>query len=173
MTTMINNNIIFNIRAIFLDEWPIFKKLRLSALLEFPELFGGSYKDERKLSLPEFQANFKNCVVFGAFIGDELVGSICFYRHHFFKMNHRGFLFFLYVTAKNRKQGIANALIQFAINYAKFKIEQIHVSVITINDLALTLYKKHQFEIYAIEPRVLKLNKIYYDEYKLILYVKK
>lgn len=46
---------------------------------------------------------------------------------------------------------------------------QLHLMVVTTNQMALKLYQKNGFRIYGTEPRSLKIGDIFYDEHMMVL----
>ena len=55
------------------------------------------------------------------------------------------------------------------IAYAKKRVRQLHLTVVTTNEGALKLYEKNGFRVYGTEPRSLKVNEHYYDEHLMVL----
>lgn len=150
-------------------DWLAFQALRLSALHNAPEAFASSYEEEVIMSIERFKDAYKKCDVFGAFIGNSLVGSVGFFMQSPIKMQHRGVLFSMYVAPTCRNQGIANLLMKSLIEHAPQSVLQIHATVVTNNLSALNLYQKHGFVIYGTEPRSLKIEEHFYDEHMMVL----
>jgi ribosomal protein S18 acetylase RimI-like enzyme len=70
--------------------------------------------------------------------------------------------------ARYRRQGIGDALLKAVIAYAKDGVMQLHLTVVTTNQMALKLYQKNGFRIYGTEPRSLKIGDIFYDEHMIL-----
>ncbi len=66
-------------------------------------------------------------------------------------------------------QDIGDALLKEVIAHAKNHVKQLHLTVVTTNQVALKLYQKNGFKIYGTEPRSLKIADQYYDEYLMVL----
>ncbi len=151
------------------EDWLAFQDLRLGALQEHPEAFGSSYEEESIMSVESFKEGYKKCEIFGAFMEQDLVGCAGFFVQSPLKMRHRGVLFSMYVAPTHRNKGIANLLVKAVIDHAKKRVLQLHATVVTSNQLALSLYEKNGFIIYGTEPRSLKIDNHFYDEYMMAL----
>lgn len=151
------------------EDWLAFQALRLRALQEHPEAFGSSYEEESIMSADRFREGYKKCDVFGSFIDHALVGCAGFFVQSPIKMHHRGVLFSMYIAPPYRNQGIANLLVKTVIDHAKKSVLQLHVTVVTTNQSALSLYERNGFIIYGTEPRSLKIGNHFYDEHMMIL----
>jgi ribosomal protein S18 acetylase RimI-like enzyme len=79
----------------------------------------------------------------------------------------------MYVSPKKRGIGIANNLMIEAIKKAKEikGIEQIYLTVVSINEPAKKLYNSLGFETYGIDKKALKIDNTYFDEELMVLYV--
>jgi len=157
------------IRLLEPKDWPIFKALRLEALLQHPEAFGSSFEEESKLTDEAFQQGFSTCNIFGAFVDNELVGCVGFFIYSSKKMSHRGCLFSMYTKDTHRNRGAADALIKAIIDHAKQHVIQLHLTVVTTNHAAIRLYQKNGFSNYGTEPRSLKIGDRFYDEHLMVL----
>ncbi len=108
---------------------------------------------------------------FGAF--DEnltLIGMIGFVREGGVKSRHKGDIVSLYTLPTARGHGIARALMQAVIDYAKQQgIEQLHLAVVTTARPARNLYRSLGFQTYGLAPRTLKLGERYWDEEFMLL----
>ncbi|WP_419420684.1 N-acetyltransferase family protein [Legionella sp. D16C41] len=158
-----------NIELIKNKDWKQFRTLRLEALLSNPEAFGSSFEEEVNLSDKEFEINFNKSTIFGAFEEKDLIGCVGFFIYSFLKMKHKGAVFSMYTKPEYRNLGVGNALLQYVIAYAKDKVMQLHLTVVTTNRAAIELYQKNGFTIYGTEPRALKVNDQFYDEHLMVL----
>jgi ribosomal protein S18 acetylase RimI-like enzyme len=155
------------IRLLTTEDYKVWKAIRLEALQNSPESFGSSYEEEISSSVEDCSAQKND--IFGAFIEEKLVATTGFIILKMEKMKHRGVLFAIYVTPKHRGQGIASQLIETAINHAKSRVIQLHLTCTTTNESALNLYQKHGFKTYGTEPRSLKIDDNFFDEYLMLL----
>jgi ribosomal protein S18 acetylase RimI-like enzyme len=151
------------------QNWELWKHIRLEAVKLHPEAFGSSYEEEILGKDEDFKNRLNTSDIFGAFIDNILVGVAGFFQFKLQKLQHRGNLFSVYVKKENRGQGVADQLIKSIINHARTQVIQLHCMAATNNNAAIKLYQKHGFQIYGTEPRSLKVDENFYDEYLLVL----
>ncbi len=157
------------IRALNQSDWLDWRTLRLEALRTTPEAYGSSFEEESAWSAWEFQACIRRNTLFGAFFHDTLVGGAGFFIHSPLKTRHKGVMWGVYVQPAYRQQGLAGRLIETVIAHAKNCLEQLHLTCVTTNHIAFSLYQKYGFQLYGTEPNAIKVGDIYYDEYLMAL----
>ncbi|HAT4455401.1 TPA: GNAT family N-acetyltransferase [Legionella pneumophila] len=157
------------IRQLFDADWHLWKEIRLEALNNSPESFGSSYEEEVLMSDTDFQNGLSKGYVLGAFVDDLLVSCAGFYTFNSIKTKHRGVLWGMYTRPEYRGRNIATALIQTLIQHAKTHVTQLHLNCVTSNFVARNFYQKQGFRIYGTEPKALKINDTFYDEYLMVL----
>lgn len=146
-----------------------YQRVRLRSLQEHPEAFGASYEEEADTPLEKIaqslDASLPNNPIFGAFIGEELVGITALNRYTRRKTRHRAIVGGVYVTREVRGQGAAGALMDALVGYAATLdgVEEIILAVTVGNETARRLYLKMGFTPYSIEPRYFKIGGQYYD----------
>lgn len=160
------------IRALTHGDWETWKQFRLEALKTSPESFGSSFEEELQWPDSEFQACLNKNKIFGVFIDKILAASAGFYSLNGQKTRHRGVIWGMYTKLEYRKQGLASALIQAIITFAKSQVIQLHLTCVTNNLPAIKFYHKHGFKIYGTEPRALKIDDTFIDEHLMILELK-
>ena len=108
--------------------------------------------------------------VLGAFVANEIVGTARFVRETGRKVQHKGGVFGMYVVSEARGRGVGRALLEEILNLAQqlAGLEQLHLSVSEHNAAAKTLYLSCGFEVYATEPRALKIGSRYLNEFHLL-----
>ncbi len=153
-------------------DWHIWRALRLESLQNSPESLASSYEEAENFSQKEWEDKLTKSAIFGAFIDNKLIAGAGFRRLNRLKTMHRGDLFAMYVTPKYRGQGIASQLIKTVINHARSRVIQLHLTCVTNNESAAKLYQKHGFKIYGTEPRSLKIDDTFFDEYLMLLELK-
>jgi ribosomal protein S18 acetylase RimI-like enzyme len=156
------------IRKITIDDFDKWKRLRLEAVKLHPEAFGESYEGVKKQDKKWFEESLKNSVTFTYLQDNKMIGLIGIFSMQPENMRHRASLFGLYVKADHRGKGIAGALVEQVLNYVKPNHKQLHLTVTTTNQVAISLYKKHGFVIYGTEPDALLIGDKYYDEYLML-----
>ena len=158
------------IRKLQPDESAIYREVRLACLKNVPEYFGSTYEEE--VLNPKFffekyiEAASPDYVMFGAFDGERLIGITGFNRMARQRASHRGELVQVYVDSNYRGQNIGEKLLRQALDYA-FRldgIEQVQLSVIASNKIAIKLYEKLGFRTFGIQPRYFKAGETYMDQ---------
>jgi ribosomal protein S18 acetylase RimI-like enzyme len=122
-----------------------------------------------KLNIFKIGSFLQRSPIFGAIQNNQLVGCAGFFICPLSKMSHRGVVFSMYIKNGYRGKGIGDALLKAVIAHAKDGVMQLHLTVVTTNQMALKLYQKNGFRIYGTEPRSLKIGDIFYDEHMMVL----
>ncbi|MFB6362643.1 GNAT family N-acetyltransferase [Paenibacillus elgii] len=148
-----------------------FWSLRLKSLKEHPESFGSNYEDASLTGMDEVRRRFQNTAdqfLLGAFgENNELMGMIGFRRESSRNLAHKGMLWGVYVDSAHQGKGIAKALLQHVLEEARSLdgLEQVYLSVVTVNEPAVRLYRSAGFEVFGTEPNALKIGDQSFDEY--------
>lgn len=162
-----------SIRQLTQDDAQEFFRLRLEALQVSPSSFGASYEDTLEAGLEKLSERLiakSDAFVLGAFNKDELVGILGFVRNEGSKVQHKGFIWGVYVTSKMRRSGLARRLATEAIRRAQeLGLEQVHLSVTVSNHNALKLYESLGFQTYGTEPAAIRFGGEMFDEYLMVL----
>jgi ribosomal protein S18 acetylase RimI-like enzyme len=151
-------------------------ELRLRALQESPEAFGSTYAETRERGPESFRRRLgqpaTESFTLGAYTANILVGIVAFFRETGEKDRHKGYIVSMYVEPQSRGKGIGRALAREAVARAGQvpRIVQLHLSVVTSNTAARSLYLSLGFTVYGLEPRALKQGEDqYWDEELMIL----
>lgn len=159
------------IRPLKPEDAEAFRTIRLEALRLHPESFGSSYEAEVQQDVEVFRERLNRSLVVGAF-RDELVGIANLGIQTMEKMAHRATLFGIYVRESERGAGLAKKMIQMLFVAAqRSKIEQLELSVVTDNTDAKGLYESLGFKEYGTQPRAMKVQGKYYDEYTMVKFL--
>ncbi|QVY62285.1 GNAT family N-acetyltransferase [Cytobacillus gottheilii] len=162
-----------SIRPLLKQDGELYKVHRLEALQQHPEAFAASYEEEKSQSVQSFEERLSssNAITFGAFAGDVLTGSVTLFQDSKVKMQHKAYLFAMYVSEAHRGKGIAKTLISEAIKKARecADIEQLYLTVMSENHSAKRLYESYGFKTYGVEKNALKVDGAYYDEDHMML----
>ncbi|MEW6645498.1 MAG: GNAT family N-acetyltransferase [Pseudomonadota bacterium] len=158
-----------DIRRLAAADAPDYRTIRLAALARDPDAFGSVYDLEVARPLSAFAERLTSSTVFGAFLGERIVGMAGFKAESGPKDGHKAFVWGLYVRPSARGQGIAAALMQAVITEARLSVEQLTLAVVEGNAAALALYRKLGFAVYGIEPRALKTEGGYRNEVLMAL----
>lgn len=156
------------IRVLTAADVTAYRPLRLQALREHPEAFGSAYEDECALTSDEMAARIRpheHYAVFGAFMGEQLVGMVSFHRYAGRKTRHRAMLGALYVQPQMRRQKVGSELLTAVIHYARTQagLEELLLAVTVGNAVARGLYLRARFAPSHVEQRYIKVNDDYYD----------
>jgi len=162
------------IRLLTADDASEWLRLRLEALTNDPEAFSSSVEEHHALT-PEgvrvrLGSSAEDSFVVGAFREGKLVGTVGFFRDKGHKNRHKGRVWGVYVTSKERGAGVAKHLMERTLERAKRidGLEQILLAVTTTQEAAQRLYRSLGFETFGTEPRALKIGEKYIDEEYMI-----
>lgn len=147
----------------------VFQQLRLESLRESPEAFGSSYEEEAGQALSAIEARLNPKIdrgVFGAFVGDRLMGLVGLGRENLRKLSHKAFVWGLYVVPDGRGKGIAKALLAEACALARSlpEVRQVNLCVNASNQDAIRLYESFGFCTFGREPRAMFVEGVFHDE---------
>lgn len=150
--------------------------IRLKALKNNPEAFGSSYEEEkaRPVEMYANRLSSEESITYGAFLHNQLVGTVTLVREKYVKFRHRANIVGMYVDPENRGSGIGRLLLIEAIKQAQAieEIEQLNLSVVTTNEPAKNLYTSLGFKVFGTEKRALKLDELtYLDEHHMVLFL--
>ncbi|MDQ0271518.1 GNAT family N-acetyltransferase [Cytobacillus purgationiresistens] len=110
---------------------------------------------------------------FGAFIDHQLIGAVTLFKESKLKMKHKSSIFAMYVLEEKRGLGAGKKLMLTAIKTAREtpEIEQVQLTVMSLNIPALKLYASLGFEPYGKERHALKIDDNYFDEDHMVLFL--
>ena len=93
-------------------------------------------------------------VAFGAFSGDELVGSVALEFSDKPKTRHKVHLIGMFVRAEHRGTGAGRALVAAALEHAQSRagVRAVTLTVTAGNEPALALYRAFGFQLFGTEP---------------------
>ena len=148
--------------------------LRLRALTDNPEAFATTYEEtlasgrERLLEGLRQEESF----YVGAF-EHGLIGMVYFRREEGLKNRHKGRILSMYVQPESRVQGLGKVLLQEVTAQVKqlVGVEQLHLTVVTTNVAARSLYHSMGFEVYGTIQRALKMDEQYWNEVQMVLHL--
>ncbi len=152
----------------------IFQALRLRSLAEDPVAFASSYEEERDTPLAtvaeRLQALHDRAIV-GAFDGPALVGLAAWHREEMRKLQHKGFVWGVYVAESHRGQGLGRRLLQAVIAHARAAggIRQLNLTAYAANRGAIALYESLGFVIYGREPAAICVDGMLHDDVHMSL----
>jgi len=153
------------------------RTLRLRALKDHPDAFGASWEWYAGLSEADSQKHFASrqgprSETWGAFADDgTLLGTVGIFCDSGPKQAHRAHIWGMYVAPEARGQRIGERLIEAAVAFARTidGVLQVHLAVTSHNTSAKRLYERMGFVRYGIDPRVLVVDGVGYDEDLMVL----
>ena len=154
-----------------------FVRLRLEALAREPYAFGRALEDARvqpsEQTALQLRAVPAGNFVVGAFEDREMVGQAGFVRYTGRKVQHKGIIWGVYVTAAARGQGMAKAMLSRILDRVRGYpgLEQVSLSVSVRQEAARQLYSALGFEVYGYEKHALKVGETYVDEEHRVLWL--
>lgn len=159
------------------DDLLSFKDIRIEGAYDAPIAFRASPQEMESRTLEDFEnhlngANSSDFIV-GAFLDDALIGVAALYHQKIMKLAHKAEIGSVYVKPEYRNTGIAKTLLIDIIDRAKEAgvVRQINLSVCTINEPAIRVYKSLGFVCYGSEPNSVEVDGKFYDEHLMQLIV--
>jgi GNAT superfamily N-acetyltransferase len=109
------------VRALEKGDLHRYRAIRLSGLQLAPMAFGSSFEEENAYSDSVFARRLEQVdgnVVFGAFDGENLLGTAGMFRHDRKSERHRGTLWGVYVAPEARGLDLGRALVGKVVDHA-------------------------------------------------------
>lgn len=153
-----------------------FREIRLLALQTESNAFGSSYEEEHERTIERFAEWLKrspDSTVFGAFDGDNIVGTVGLARDGKAKTRHKAVIWGMYTRAEYRGREVGRKLMQAAMAAAREMqdIEQVLLCVAAENVPAKSLYASFGFERFGYERNAMKVGGRYVDEEHLVVFL--
>lgn len=134
-----------------------YRRIRLMGLERDPDAFGSTYAEEVDRPMAHFVERVAEHPVFGAYVGEDIVGMVGLRRETGKKTRHRASIWGVYTAPEWRGHGIGVRLFEAAIAFARSEgVLQLHLVVYAANRPALSLYERLGFRVYGIDPRGLR-----------------
>jgi ribosomal protein S18 acetylase RimI-like enzyme len=159
------------IRSLTTADAAAYRDIRLEGLRLHPEAFSSTFERESDKPLPWFEDRIIQGNVFGAFVGDELVGVAGWRPYDGTKVKHKAVLWGMYVCPAARHSGLGRRLVEAVANQAATQVEQLQLSVVSANETAVRLYRSMRFSEYGREMKALKQDGRYYDEILMVRFL--
>ncbi|MGZ5201489.1 MAG: N-acetyltransferase family protein, partial [Telluria sp.] len=144
------------VRALGAADAEKYRVVRLSSLRHFQFAHSPDYEEAMALDVDWHAKRLTHPghYWFGAFDGDELVGTICLRTQEGKRLRHSASLRSMMVERSHQRRGIGRILIAHLIEFARSLgfIRQITLSVTDANAAAVALYDVFGFRQYGLEP---------------------
>jgi ribosomal protein S18 acetylase RimI-like enzyme len=161
----------FAIRLLGTSDAALYRELRLEALRLHPYAYGSTFEAEAAEPFAHFERRLASSEVLLGSIGTEPMGIARLSIPTFVTERHKGMLTGIYVRAPARAKGLASALVDAVVERARGRVTLVELSVVTTNERAYRLYRRHGFEIYGVDPCALKHGERYLDEYQMVRFL--
>jgi GNAT superfamily N-acetyltransferase len=159
------------IRLLTADDAERYRDIRLEGLQRNPEAFGSTFERESAMPLPWFAERIIKGNVFGGFTAGELLGVAGYQPQEGAKVSHKAILWGMYVRPQERNAGLGGRLVETVVSHATGRVEQLLLSVVSVNGAAHSLYQKLGFSEYGREMRALKQDGRYFDEILMVRFL--
>lgn len=144
------------VRALGAADAEKYRVMRLSSLHNFQ--FAHSPDHEESLALDAAwhakRLTHPGHYWFGAFDGDQLIGTICLRTEEGRRLRHSASLRSMMVERSHQRRGVGRVLVAHLIGFARSLgyIRQITLSVTDVNAPAVALYDAFGFKQFGLEP---------------------
>ena len=157
------------ITQLTIEDAPLWREIRLLAIVDSPPAFLESYEDAVKRPETQYREQIENNTILAWREPDgTIAGTLGFHVMRGSNMRHRGYVWGMFVRAECRGRGIASALIDAVVAHARPLVTQLHLGAEATNEAAVGLYKKHGFTIYGTDPKTVCIDGVYYDDHLMV-----
>lgn len=111
-----------------------------------------------------------NRITFGVFDTNRLLAIVSVTRDKRKKVNHKGSISSMYVSASHRGIGLGKQLLTYALEFAdsQAKLVQLTLVVNTTNTSAISLYESFGFRRFGIEPFAAVINGVPQEQMHMV-----
>ncbi len=153
------------IRSVTVDDVAALREIRLEALRSHPTAFTADYKAAEERSTEEWQERIQESPIYFACDKDAVVGMSGFFRSRTEATKHHGWIWGVYVQPAYRGYGIAGAMIERSLRWAREQDLKIaYIAAAATNTAAVRCYARCGFSVYGLQPKAIYHDGRYYDE---------
>ncbi len=156
------------IRRLTVDDLDLLREIRAEALQKYPQTFGSLEEDQGGDAMVAAYRHWLSSTILGAFECQTLVGTAGCYVSPDKRSQHRGHIYTVYVREASRGKGVGDRLIKELLALAEARVDQVHLAVLLTATDAIKTYKRNGFEIYGLDPRVIRIGDVAYDQYLMM-----
>lgn len=156
------------VRRLAPPDAPLHRELMLEAYALSAEAFTSSVAEREVLPLRWWADRMVDAptaseLVFGAFVGEELVGAAGLSIEQRERTRHKATLFGMYVRPANRRGGIGELLVRRVLGHVREsgRVKVVQLTVSEMNAGAIDLYARCGFASYGTEPMAVKVGERY------------
>lgn len=138
----------YEIRQLMVDDWGVFKDLRLYSLKESPHAYGAVYEVAKNYSEDQWRSylNQEDGAIFGLFTNEQMIG-LCSVRLMDDDKNRAGF-YMAYIHPTHRGKGLSSYLYEARLKWAAQKgVKAVQVDNRARNKAATAMNKAFGFEL--------------------------
>ena len=129
-----------------------------------PDSFRVTTSDDAALGQAYWADRLDQDVVVGFEQHGALLGIGGLQRFSGEKLAHKALIWGMYVRPQARGTGAAGAVVEALIAHAPEGVRQLQLTVMAHNLRARSLYERHGFSVYAIEPASVRIGDQFWDE---------
>jgi len=153
-----------------------FRELRLEALKNHPTAFGADFEESAARPNEHWQERLKidkdHEALFFAESEGQLIGMTGIFRGSSKKSHHDSTIWGVYISPNWRGKHISESLVRSCLSWAKGQsVVIVKLAVVMTNQPAIRCYERCGFTIYGTEPKAIRYNGNYYDEYLMAIEV--
>jgi ribosomal protein S18 acetylase RimI-like enzyme len=141
-----------------------FRAVRLEGLRSDPDGFRYTVAEDEAMSSGVWAERLDRDFVVAVEQDGQILGLGGFSQLMGEKLDHKGLIWGMYVRARARGTGAADAIMSALISHARGHVRQVQLTVLANNVRARALYERHGFVHYATEPQAVRQGEEYYDE---------
>jgi RimJ/RimL family protein N-acetyltransferase len=162
-----------HVRALQPEDGAEYQALRLRGLAEAPNAFASSYEEEVGTPLEEIASRLQpkaSGAIFGAFVDGKLAGLAGLERESMAKLNHKAYLWGMYVGPEYRRSRLGSLLLEYMLPYAweSLGVTQVNLGVHAENASAIALYRRFGFVAWGTEIGALVVAGKAQDEHHMV-----
>jgi ribosomal protein S18 acetylase RimI-like enzyme len=162
-----------HVRTLTPEDAVAYQALRLRGLAEAPTAFASSHEEEVNTPLAEISRRLQpkaSGAICGAFLEGTLAGLAGIERESMAKLNHKAYLWGMYVSPEHRGTGVGALLLEHALLYAwrSLGVVQVNLGVHTENASAIALYRRLGFVVWGTELGALVVGGKAQDEHHMV-----
>lgn len=141
------------------------REIRLEGLRLYPQNFGAAWEEEAPQPIEWWERRLASgSCTYGVEIANELAGICVVSLNPRMRRAHIGEIGAMFVRDRFRRRGVANLLMQSAMEWLKGRVLAATLTVNAKNDEARRLYERFGFTVCGQLERELAVDGILYDE---------